>query len=325
VSHKIGLVLSGGGGKGAYQIGVWKALRERGVARRIDVIAGTSIGALNAALMLQDDFGLAEAVWSRISPEQALKPREYGHLTGVSERVPFVVRRALARISQTGLFSQAGLIETIDHSLKLSAVATARRVAYASCCCVWPPTGQAVYFKLNGLPEERIKTVLLASAAIPIAFDLVDIDGKKYCDGGAVDQVPVRPVYDEGCDVIFVVHLDRTPINNALYPGATLIHIVPSENVGEFLDGVMDFNPENVRWRIEIGYRDALRTLDALRDVSGFRLGKRMHLNNMAPIPTRPLDSRQVTQALIDNFKGMRGAARFLAARAQRLENKEPE
>lgn len=63
----IGLVLEGGGGKGAYQIGVWQALRELGIEDHIRVIAGTSVGALNAALFLQGDLRRAKDLWFQIS------------------------------------------------------------------------------------------------------------------------------------------------------------------------------------------------------------------------------------------------------------------
>ncbi len=53
---KVGLVLSGGGGKGAYEIGVWEAIKELNIDKYIKVVSGTSIGAINAALFAQDDF-----------------------------------------------------------------------------------------------------------------------------------------------------------------------------------------------------------------------------------------------------------------------------
>lgn len=61
----IGLVLAGGGAKGAYQVGAWQALREQGI--EIDVITGTSIGALNAALFAADDLDKARSFWRSLS------------------------------------------------------------------------------------------------------------------------------------------------------------------------------------------------------------------------------------------------------------------
>ena len=63
----IGLVFAGGGGKGAYQIGVWRAVRELQLEQHIAVVAGTSVGALNAALFLKGDLAFAEQLWGSIS------------------------------------------------------------------------------------------------------------------------------------------------------------------------------------------------------------------------------------------------------------------
>lgn len=69
-----GLVLAGGGGKGAYEIGVWKALLER-KDLHISAVSGTSVGALNAALFSTGDFELAQAIWeNQINEEVILTP-----------------------------------------------------------------------------------------------------------------------------------------------------------------------------------------------------------------------------------------------------------
>ena len=65
LTKEYGLVMEGGGAKGAYQIGAWKAMREAGV--KIKGIAGTSVGALNGALICMDDLTNAEKVWENIS------------------------------------------------------------------------------------------------------------------------------------------------------------------------------------------------------------------------------------------------------------------
>ena len=63
---KIGLVLAGGGGRGAYQIGVWKALRKAGLERYITSVSGSSVGGLNAALFIQNNLELAENIWKSL-------------------------------------------------------------------------------------------------------------------------------------------------------------------------------------------------------------------------------------------------------------------
>ena len=64
---KRAIVLSGGGGKGSYQIGVWKALKK--LHKKYDVVTGTSVGALNGAYMVQNDFQKAMDTWKNINYE----------------------------------------------------------------------------------------------------------------------------------------------------------------------------------------------------------------------------------------------------------------
>ena len=67
ISKEYGLVLDGGGARGAYQIGAWKALVEAGV--KFNAVAGTSVGALNGALICMGDIEKAEGIWHRLIGE----------------------------------------------------------------------------------------------------------------------------------------------------------------------------------------------------------------------------------------------------------------
>mgnify|MGYP002802456739 FL=1 len=70
LEREYGIVLEGGGAKGAYQIGAWRALREAGV--KIRGVAGASVGALNGALMCMGDLELAESVWRDLTYSQVM-------------------------------------------------------------------------------------------------------------------------------------------------------------------------------------------------------------------------------------------------------------
>ena len=74
LTKEYGLVLDGGGARGAYQIGAWKALKEAGV--KISAVAGTSVGALNGALICMDDLEKAEKIWSEM---------EFSHVMSVDD------------------------------------------------------------------------------------------------------------------------------------------------------------------------------------------------------------------------------------------------
>ena len=70
LDKEYGIVLEGGGAKGAYQVGAWQAMREAGV--KIKGVAGTSVGALNGAMMCMDDPDRAVKVWSQLTYSQVM-------------------------------------------------------------------------------------------------------------------------------------------------------------------------------------------------------------------------------------------------------------
>ena len=72
----IGLVFAGGGGKGSYEIGVWKYLHEIGLDQYVRAVSGTSVGALNASLFVGGSYELAEELWLNISQKKILTPKE---------------------------------------------------------------------------------------------------------------------------------------------------------------------------------------------------------------------------------------------------------
>lgn len=62
----VGLILSGGGAKGAYEIGVFKALEDLGLADTVTGVAGTSVGALNSILFVNRDIKKAVQIWGEV-------------------------------------------------------------------------------------------------------------------------------------------------------------------------------------------------------------------------------------------------------------------
>ena len=124
---KFGIVFSGGGGKGAYEIGVWKALTETNLAEKVEAVAGTSVGALNAALFMAADVNVAEELWSNLDSSDVLqmKPLEWiRHLPQGIETPSSLLKPIDWLADSFGAFSRERLREiaakTIDSS-KLSA------------------------------------------------------------------------------------------------------------------------------------------------------------------------------------------------------------
>lgn len=91
----------------------------------------------------------------------------------------------------------------------------------------------------------------------------------NYWDGGLVDNVPVSPLYEEGCDLIIAVHLNRESlINHNDFPNAQIIEIVPQEYQGGFVNGTLDFSPASAKRRMAQGYQDTKKILQPIFDMT---------------------------------------------------------
>ncbi len=270
-NKKVGLVLAGGGGKGAYQIGVWKALAEA----QLDpvTVAGTSVGALNGALFVQGDLAVAERMWREIRPDNVLSldpaslpKRLVARLTNLG--LPLAKLPAFLRTR--GLFSQRGLERMMTEAFRPGAVGGSPKAFHVAVHD--RAANQVRYLRVDG-DDDRVRRMLLASAALPGIFDDVEIDGTVYTDGGwywglpgkNLDNNPVQPVYEGGCDAVLLVCLSRDDLlGRERFPGVKVLPIVPTADLGGVFDGVLDFSGEGAARRIDQGYRDARNLLSRL-------------------------------------------------------------
>lgn len=247
---KLGLVLGGSGGRGAYHIGVWKYLIESGIYDKVSAISVDSVGALNSCLFAMNNLTLAEKVW-----KEEIKTKI---LTAKKLKEYFKINKS----SLFGIFSREGLLEIIDKYIDLNLISNYHFNIYASCSEYKPPFFiKPKYFKLNGNSSERIKKILLATSALVAVFPTEKIDNKLYLDGCYTDDCPIEPIYRyENCTDIIVVHLDyKNPVK--IKDNVNIYEIYPSKDLGSFFKGVLDFSPEGASRRIEQGYNDAKKYL----------------------------------------------------------------
>lgn len=301
MSRKVGLVLAGGGGKGAYQIGVWKALKEFGVDKNISTVSGASVGALNAILFAQGEYKIAEDVWLNISSDDILNvdiEKLAGHLPNRLKS-----KKVINFFKSHGFFSREGLINIMDKYINFNSISnldifascsdvtqyppSIREVSATTNCIIGKKFGRETYFKLNNYSTDEIKTILLASSALPFIFDTEEIDGRIYYDGGLCDNAPVKPVYDAGCRIIFVIHLSRgNIIDHNKFPDAQILEIIPQDDQGGLVKGTLDFTAEGARRRIEQGYNDTIRILKPIYEMglTQFKINRtlsEMHENEL--------------------------------------------
>lgn len=268
---KLGLVLAGGGARGAYQIGVWKALKELGVDKYIKVISGTSVGALNAILILQGDIQYAEDLWSKITSEQILPIKDHELsfkkvLLSLGIKNIDFIKKYMPKVVAGGTLSREGICKLMD-DIDFQFLKDRDVVCYATCTEV--PSLKRRYFKINDYKEDDIKTILSATSAIPMIYNSVNIDGEEYLDGGIVDNEPIQPVFGEGCDIIIVVHLSKDmEIDKSKYPNTNIIEIRPSMiECGEF-EGTLEFCPDIAKKKIEMGYNDTTQCFKPIMELT---------------------------------------------------------
>lgn len=255
------LTLAGGGGKGAYEIGVWQALREIGLEKNLIAVSGSSSGALNAALISLNEFDKAKTIWSSIMPKQFLDIN-YDTIIGPLNTL---VKRTLT----AGLCSRDGLIEIIDKYLNLEQLAVARIPAYVSisryssdCIDCLSEKPQVEYISLSEVSPDDARHFLLASSAMPYIYPPEIIHGNVYRDGGLADNVPIYPMTSVGADNLIVVKLEPDDkVDTSLYSKfKEVVEIIPSREIGDLFDGTLEFTSRNVMFRMLLGYYDTLRT-----------------------------------------------------------------
>lgn len=255
------LTLAGGGGKGAYEIGVWQALREIGLEKNLIAVSGSSSGALNAALISLNEFDKAKTIWSSIMPKQFLDIN-YDTIIGPLNTL---VKRTLT----AGLCSRDGLIDIIDKYLNLEQLAGARIPAYVSisryssdCIDCLSEKPQVEYISLSEVSPDDARHFLLASSAMPYIYPPEIIHGNVYRDGGLADNVPIYPMTSVGADNLIVVKLEPDDkADTSLYSKfKEVVEIIPSREIGDLFDGTLEFTSRNVMFRMLLGYYDTLRT-----------------------------------------------------------------
>ncbi|SHF16032.1 patatin-like phospholipase family protein [Clostridium fallax] len=274
---KLGLVLAGGGGRGAYQIGVWEALKELGVDKYIEGVSGTSIGALNAILFLQGDIDIAKEAWMDISVEKILPTDNLdlmtrGVLLAIGSKKLNFVKKYMPRTLEKGNISRKGLIDILDKYIDFNTIINNNKSFYVACSEL--PQIRPRYFKLNNKSEDEIRNILLATSAIPIIYESEKVNEYKYLDGGITDNIPIQPLYGEGYDPIIVVHLCKNSfIERDCFPNSEIIEIKP-KYMDDSVSETLDFTKEGARRRFDQGYNDCINLFHPIMNIARYQMQK---------------------------------------------------
>lgn len=250
---KVGLVFSGGGAKGAYHLGVWKAIRELGLENIIKGVSGSSIGAITGYMFAVKEYDKSYQLWY----SSALETNPNNN---ISKLIGYKNLSAINNLKNNIFLSSKKIDNLLDNIVNINKLKNSDCKCYVTCHNYH--SKQAETFLLSKYSQEEIKNILKASASIPLIFKKVKMNGKTYYDGGLSDNTPIRPLYENGYNIIIVVYLDENKhIDYRFYPDAEFIEIYPKSFIGNFRDGVLDFSIEKINYLIKKGYQEAYTIL----------------------------------------------------------------
>jgi NTE family protein len=187
----VAFVLGGGGVLGAVEVGMLRALFRAGY--RPDLVVGTSVGAINGALVAADP---AEEVTDRLV--QLWASREASEVYGDS--LGRQLRRFAAR---THLHSPRPLRRLLERELGPARTFAELRVPF-QCCAASIERAAEQWFDAGSVVD-----AVLASSAVPGLLPPVNIGGEHYLDGGIVNSIPVGRAVELGAGTIFVLQVGR--------------------------------------------------------------------------------------------------------------------
>ncbi len=260
LNKSYGLVLEGGGARGAYQIGVWKAIRELGI--NISAVVGTSVGALNGALFAQGDYEKALNIWENIRYSSIINIEDdlADKLSGFKWREVSVHesgQQFLEIILNRGFDItplKKMLNEVLDEQLLRDSKVDFGLVTFNI------TDFKPMELMLRDIDYGQVAGYLLASSYLP-SFSREKIFGKRFLDGAFHSVLPTSMLVDQGYKDIIEVKIQGIGFEKSVdEDNLNIITIEAQEDLG----GVLELNPERAKLNINLGYFDTMKIFDEL-------------------------------------------------------------
>ena len=259
MDNKLGICLTGGGARGAYQIGALKALEELGILQNAKVFSGTSIGSVNASITTSRSIDDAVRLW--LNPNRELLKLK---------KEPFkLIKDQLFSITDVGMYENSQLEQLISNEVDYNnlnstpvyvtvakggkengGIVELAKTAYKHYV---KKDSKVLYMPLDKIDRDLARKSIIASCSIPFIFKPVNYNEENYFDGGMYDNIPLKPLIDEGCNEIIIIHLNKTLFfNTKKYKNITIHEIKNKKSLGN----VLDFNSEHSKKIFMWGYED---------------------------------------------------------------------
>ena len=262
----LAVVLSGGGARGAYEVGVWKALRKLKI--KYQIVTGTSIGAINGFMMVQNDFYKCIKFWKKVNYntlydgfDQINNDQEM-YLTYFSKLIDGGIDTSkIAKIIDDNYNPQKLYKSKINYGV----------VAYNLV------EHKAIYATKDKIGKDELKQYILASATMFPFFKPTKINKDILIDGGYTDNLPINLAIDMGANEIIAIDLRSIGINQKIKNNnVNIIKIEPNNQ----LDSVFKFDEKAINHMIKLGYNDTLKKFNKYEGkIYTFKKGTIMKFN----------------------------------------------
>lgn len=221
---KIGLVLSGGMAKGAYQIGALRALEQWIPREEIVCVSCASVGVLNGYAYHTGCLDQAEEMWRALCCQDT--------------------RMLISQVLRSSILQQS--IGRLCHGRPLSSAAF-------YCALLDLPHRKLVYKDLASVPPEEVPLYLKASVAMPVYNRAVRIGSTAYFDGAMIDNIPVFPLLAHKLDYILCIYFDNAcyQFEDAAFDSKIIKLNFPCD--GRIKRSLV-FHPDHISRMIEEGY-----------------------------------------------------------------------
>ena len=259
MSKNIGLVLEGGGVKGAYELGALIALTEKGYT--FSAVTGTSIGALNGAVMASQGIEKLAAYWeeAKYCPVFDFDDDTVARFRQKDFDLDLIIATGKKLLSAREIIRES-YEHTLDFVYNRLSEEEIRSSDIDFGCVTYNISDMEPFEAMKkDIPEGKLIDYIVASACFPI-FPPKQIDGKKFIDGGVYDNMPINLLARTGCKEVIVVRTNpetKQPKRRIERDDLDIIYITPSANLGR----AMAFSPERIENLKQLGYADAMRII----------------------------------------------------------------
>lgn len=243
---KRALVFSGGGAKGSYELGVWRALKH--LHKRIDIVTGTSIGSANGALFVQNEYSKAYKLWTNTTTKDLLSydTNEKFYSKNNKNAIKEIVKNV-------GLPSYKGE-EVLRHYIDEDKI----RKSKIDFGIVTVSTNKMMPKELTKdiIPQGKMIDYIVASCSAFPAISRKKIDGDFYIDGGYYDNMPINLAIKMGADEVIAVDLSSVGNKVKINDKNVKVDIIKTRDKDNF---TLEFTREKAMERMILGYNDTMK------------------------------------------------------------------